>query len=432
LHLPLLLAFALIAPATAYSQRTKNAQPTTAVAGDSVDWEKFLIKGEPQPTFRIPAAHQHAATGCYGYLYISRDEIWYEVMAPASDHDHAFRYSRATLADARQWRFMGTAMPEVEFKFTNGKTYHFFRIRQSYLDQPNLGSSKFRWEDVLSWEPLAQAATNFDEMVRVAEERQSALAPKPIPTVSLTVAPSNVEKGQSVTLTWTSDNATSLDLEPGIGPVPGNGSKTLVPEESTTYILTAQGPGGGNTASGQVTVSAPQSPPAIVIVDPSVPASGQVLDVATSPLILRGIVMDSLGIPVVTINGMPAALRPKSAQAAEFTSDPMVLQPGDNRMEITATNAAHREAKIVFLARFTPPAAPTSQPAPQVNAKGLAKSDILDLLKGDVPSARVARLVNERGIKFAPTEDDINEIRAAGGNDDLVDAIKQSVTPVRQ
>jgi hypothetical protein len=109
----------------------------------------------------------------------------------------------------------------------------------------------------------------------------------------------------------------------------------------------------------------------------------------------------------------------------------MVLQPGDNRFEITATNAAHSEAKIVFLARFTPPAAPPPQPAKQTNAKGLAKSEILDLLKGEVPSARVARLVNERGIKFDLTEDDLNEIRAAGGGDDLVDALKESAASTR-
>jgi hypothetical protein len=432
LLLPLLLALALTTPAPSYAQLAKRAQPATVADTGSVEWDKFLIKGEPTPTLRIPAAHQHAATGCYGYLYVTRDEIWYEVIAPPKDRDHAFRLPRATLSDARQWRFMGSTMPEVEFKFTNGKIFHFFRVRQSYLDQPNLGSAKFRWEDVLSWEPLAQAATNFDEVVRIAEERQAALAPKPVPTVSLNVDPGTVEKGHAVTLTWTSANATSLDLEPGIGPVTASGSRTIVPEDSTTYILTVQGPGGGNNASGHVTVSAPQLPPAIVLVDPSVTSSGQMVEVSKSPLIIRGVVMDSSGLPVVTVNGFSAALRPKSSQAAEFTSDPMVLQPGDNRFEITATSPAHAEARVVFLARFTPPAAPTPQPPPPTNARGLAKADILRLLNGDVPSARVANLVKERGIKFAPTQDDINEIRAAGGGDDLIDALKQSGTPGQQ
>jgi hypothetical protein len=423
----LLLTLVFTAPTPSYSQRSRKGQPATVADTGSVEWDKFLIKGEPTPTLRIPAAHQHAATGCYGYLYVTRDEIWYEVISPPKDRDHAFRLPRATLSDARQWRFMGSTMPEVELKFTNGKVFHFFRVRQDYLNQPNLGSAKFRWEDVLSWEPLAQAATDFDGIVRVAEERQAALAPRPLPTVSMNIDPGTVEKGHAVTLTWTSNNATSLDLEPGIGSVPGTGSRSIVPEESTTYVLTAQGPGGGNNASGHVTVNAPQMPPAIVLVDPPVSTSGQTVEFSKSPLIIRGVVMDSAGLPVVTINGVSAALRPKNSQAAEFTSDPMILQPGENRFEITATSPAHIEAKVVLVAHFTPPAAPALPPP--TNAKGLAKIDILHLLNGEVPSARVASLVKERGIKFAPTDDDINEFRSAGGGDDLIDALKQSATP---
>jgi len=398
-------------------------------APQSVEWEKFLIKGEPDPTFRIAVAHQHAATGCYGYLYVTRNEIWYEVIAPASDSSHGFRFPRATLTDARQWRFMGSTMPEVEFKFANGRTYHFFRVREELIGQPSAESRKLRWEDVLSWEPLAQAAMNFNATVRLAEDRQAALAPKPFPTVSLTADPSTVEKGREVTLTWTSANATSLDLEPGIGSVPSIGSRSIEPTESTTYILAAQGPGGANNASAQVTVSAPQVPPTIFLMDPSVSAAGQTLDVSKSPLVLHGVVMSSSGIPVVTINGAPAALRPKSDQAAEFTSDPIVLQPGENRVEIAATNASHAEGKFAFVARFTPPAAPPPPPTTPTHTKGLTLSDILNLLKGDVSSDRVAALVRERGIKFAPSEDDLKDIRAAGGGDDLVDALKQAESP---
>jgi len=426
----LLLALALTTLAPSYSvggQKRGAAMPVAAP--QSVEWEKFLIKGEPDPTFRIAVAHQHAATGCYGYLYVTRNEIWYEVIAPASDSSHGFRFPRATLTDARQWRFMGSTMPEVEFKFANGRTYHFFRVREELIGQPSAESRKLRWEDVLSWEPLAQAAMNFNATVRLAEDRQAALAPKPFPTVSLTADPSTVEKGREVTLTWTSANATSLDLEPGIGSVPSIGSRSIEPTESTTYILAAQGPGGANNASAQVTVSAPQVPPTIFLMDPSVSAAGQTLDVSKSPLVLHGVVMSSSGIPVVTINGAPAALRPKSDQAAEFTSDPIVLQPGENRVEIAATNASHAEGKFAFVARFTPPAAPPPPPTTPTHTKGLTLSDILNLLKGDVSSDRVAALVRERGIKFAPSEDDLKDIRAAGGGDDLVDALKQAESP---
>jgi hypothetical protein len=43
-----------------------------------------------------------------------------------------------------------------------------------------------------------------------------------------------------------------------------------------------------------------------------------------------------------------------------------------------------------------------------------------------VPAAEVGALVKERGIKFRPTPDDLNAIRAGGGNDELIQAIQQA------
>ncbi len=81
------------------------------------------------------------------------------------------------------------------------------------------------------------------------------------PTVNLTAVPSTIESGQSVTLSWTSENATSLDLQPGVGAVQSSGSTSVSPTESTTYTLTAQGPGGEATSTARVTVSAAPPPP---------------------------------------------------------------------------------------------------------------------------------------------------------------------------
>ena len=85
--------------------------------------------------------------------------------------------------------------------------------------------------------------------------------PPPAPTVTLTAEPSTVEKGHSVTLSWSSENATDLDLQPGVGKVQATGSSTATPADSTTYTLTATGPGGTNTATARVTVTIPPPPP---------------------------------------------------------------------------------------------------------------------------------------------------------------------------
>ncbi len=80
-------------------------------------------------------------------------------------------------------------------------------------------------------------------------------------TATLSADPPSVVKGQSVTLRWSSQNATELDLEPGLGKVQPTGSLSVTPENSTTYTLTAIGPGGPQSYEAPVNVTNPESPP---------------------------------------------------------------------------------------------------------------------------------------------------------------------------
>jgi hypothetical protein len=272
---------------------------------------------------------------------------------------------------------------------------------------------------------IQRAAQNFDSVL--AEVKPPAPASL---DVSLHAEPSSVEKGHSVALVWNSSNATSLDLEPGVGRVAAAGGISLQPQDSTNYTLVATGPAGTKAASVYVTVTQPAAPvPTIVLTEPSA-GEGQTVEVSSSPLIIRGVVMDASGMPVVTINGRSVTMRPTSAQAAQFMSDPFVLQPGENRFEVSAINSARGQAKVAFVARLTT-LSPKARPAETNNSKGLGKAEILSLLQGEVPSARVADLVKERGIKFVPAQDDLKEIRGAGGSDDLIDAINQAASSAR-
>jgi peptidoglycan-associated lipoprotein len=88
-----------------------------------------------------------------------------------------------------------------------------------------------------------------------------AAAPPPAPIINLTAEPATVEKGQSVTLSWNSENATSVSVSPDVGTVEASGSTSVTPGQSTTYVATATGPGGSSTASARVTVSVPPPPP---------------------------------------------------------------------------------------------------------------------------------------------------------------------------
>ena len=87
------------------------------------------------------------------------------------------------------------------------------------------------------------------------------VAPPPArPTVTLQAAPTFIQQGEATTLSWSSTNATSLTLS-GAGGVAPEGSSKVSPTESTTYSITASGPGGTADASVRVTVSAPPPPP---------------------------------------------------------------------------------------------------------------------------------------------------------------------------
>ncbi|MDY0301914.1 MAG: OmpA family protein [Trichlorobacter sp.] len=79
--------------------------------------------------------------------------------------------------------------------------------------------------------------------------------PAPTPSANLSAAPGTVEAGQSVTLSWNSENTTGCDIQPGIGPVAPKGSQTVAPAADTSYTLVCQGEGGKANSSAAVTVT---------------------------------------------------------------------------------------------------------------------------------------------------------------------------------
>jgi peptidoglycan-associated lipoprotein len=83
----------------------------------------------------------------------------------------------------------------------------------------------------------------------------------PQPTVTLKASTVQIKPGDSVTLSWTSTDATDLGLAPGIGKVAAEGSVPVTPTQSTTYTITASGPGGTASASANITVSGPEEAP---------------------------------------------------------------------------------------------------------------------------------------------------------------------------
>ena len=76
------------------------------------------------------------------------------------------------------------------------------------------------------------------------------------PTATVNVSRPEIQKGESTVVSWNTSNAETVTID-GLGTVAASGSKTVSPSESTTYTLTAKGPGGQADASARVTVNEP-------------------------------------------------------------------------------------------------------------------------------------------------------------------------------
>jgi peptidoglycan-associated lipoprotein len=81
------------------------------------------------------------------------------------------------------------------------------------------------------------------------------------PTVTLQANPTTINKGDASTLSWSSTNATQLTISPEVGAVAPEGSTKVTPSDSTTYTITASGPGGSADSTVRLTVNAPAAAP---------------------------------------------------------------------------------------------------------------------------------------------------------------------------
>ncbi len=79
----------------------------------------------------------------------------------------------------------------------------------------------------------------------------------PLPVINLSVNKNFIFHGESVTLDWNSEHTQTVVITPDMGSVDVNGTRSITPEGTTTYIATATGPGGTSTAIQTVNVFYP-------------------------------------------------------------------------------------------------------------------------------------------------------------------------------
>lgn len=74
------------------------------------------------------------------------------------------------------------------------------------------------------------------------------------PTAELSATTAQLNCGDASELKWTSTDASQVDINP-VGPVAASGDQAVQPKQTTTYQLTAVGPGGTATSSATVNVN---------------------------------------------------------------------------------------------------------------------------------------------------------------------------------
>jgi hypothetical protein len=171
------------------------------------------------------------------------------------------------------------------------------------------------------------------------------------PAINFSATPDDIATGENSTLVWDTTDADSVTIDNGVGSQPVSGSLVVHPTLTTTYTLTATGPGG--TSTSQATVMVTNRPVISFIVNPTDIVSGSAATLYWSVSNSRGVLIDN-GIGLVPESGSIAvfptttttytltALGAQEDSFAEvtvnvvevpqiltFTATPSTISPGD-------------------------------------------------------------------------------------------------------
>jgi hypothetical protein len=143
--------------------------------------------------------------------------------------------------------------------------------------------------------------------------------------VSINADPETILVGESSTLSWTSTNAETCEIDQGTGSVDLSGSLAVSPTETTTYTITATGPGGTATATVTVEVSP-------IIISITSPLDGETI--SRPDTLVEGTITNTTGNETgVTVNGMVAMVF-----GNQFVANHVLLDEGENTITATATD----------------------------------------------------------------------------------------------
>ena len=178
------------------------------------------------------------------------------------------------------------------------------------------------------------------------------------------------------TLTWTSHNATTAFISPGVGNVAVNGAVTVYPQGYTTYTLTVTGPGGSATCQAvanyapgyTVTPPAPHAPAPYVALS-QIPYTGFDYGPVGNAMYWGALLSFAAAAGYLIVYGLPAMGLPKLALVGAFAGG-RFGQRGKNEYN-TAEVAEVFKQNLVTSTEVTPESEPHVEEAPAVNTYSL-------------------------------------------------------------
>jgi hypothetical protein len=200
------------------------------------------------------------------------------------------------------------------------------------------------------------------------------------PMVTVAANPAAIYVGQSSELSWTSVDAESVRIDNGIGEVELNGSLRVSPGQTTTYTVTAAGPGGVRTAWATVTVNS------IIGISIDLPVSGAVVN--RPDILVRGTVSNAYENETgITVNGTPAMVH-----QGRFFANHVPLVDGENTINVHAEDIQGNvlDRSILVTANTTQPCITLSS----IDLLGIAPLDTI---------LRVDSLFTPDGLTFTDT-----------------------------
>ncbi len=185
---------------------------------------------------------------------------------------------------------------------------------------------------------ILSASNGTGTSTRLARVTVGADAGPPVINAFSASATSLPGPGESTTLSWDVANATTVELDQGVGPVPPTGSRNLSPAVSTTYTLRARNAASATSRSVTVIVQGTGSPGAPPVIRSFVASSGAVA--AGQPVTLSWVVegadlvllVPPLASPVATA-GSQTVLRQSTTTYTLFTRN----AAGSTSQNVTVT-----------------------------------------------------------------------------------------------